>query len=500
MRFALTHQQLIPEPLVIEPAPPLRKISDFTELPSQPLNPSFHFSTELQSFLSGRALLLEEIPFSITILHGHYKNGYVFYAKGVDKGQCHRCGNDKAHLFATFSCSRCHTTCTYCRNCIMMGRVAECTPLFKWNGPAPTIEDAPTFQWVGTLSEAQKTASKEMISAIHCKKDLLVWAVCGAGKTEVLFEGIYEALQQNKRVCIAAPRTDVILELSPRLKQVFPDTPLTTLYGGSEERHMYGHLVLSTTHQLYRYKDAFDVMIIDEVDAFPYSYDHSLQWAVEKARKSQSTTIYLTATPDQKTQQDCIKGRRNFIQIPARFHRHPIPLPRFMWCGLWKKALKKNRIPYPLKKWTALRIHQSKQALIFFPTVEIMQKALPLFQKIDPLIESVHAEDPHRKEKVMKMRNKEIPILLTTTILERGVTIPNIDVAVLGAEEKIFTESALVQIAGRVGRSADHPKGDIVYFHYGRTREMIKALLHIDSMNKEAKKRGLLHDHKLSVL
>jgi competence protein ComFA len=376
----------------------------------------------------------------------------------------------------------------------MMGRVSECTPLISWNGPEPTPDATPTYQWSGTLSEAQKAASEQMISAIQTYNDLLVWAVCGAGKTEVLFEGIHEALQQNKRVCIAAPRTDVILELSPRLKKVFPDTPSTTLYGGTEERHAFGHLVLSTTHQLYRYKEAFDVMIIDEVDAFPYSYDKSLQWAVEKARKPRSSTIYLTATPDSKTQQECSKGKRNFIQIPARFHRHPIPLPRFVWCGLWKKSLKKNRIPHALKKWTSLKLQQSKQALIFFPTVDLMEKALPLFQKIHPLIESVHAEDPHRKEKVMKMRKGEIPILLTTTILERGVTIPNIDVAVLGSEEKIFTESALVQIAGRVGRSADYPKGDIVYFHYGRTREMIKALLHIDQMNKEAGKRGLIHD------
>ncbi|WP_309137670.1 DEAD/DEAH box helicase [Rossellomorea sp. SC111] len=376
----------------------------------------------------------------------------------------------------------------------MMGRVSECTPLLRWNGPGPQ-SPLVTFDWSGTLSEAQKAASEQMISAIQVHTDLLVWAVCGAGKTEVLFEGIYEALRQNKRVCIAAPRTDVILELSPRLKKVFPETQVTTLYGGSDERHSYGQLVLSTTHQLYRYKEAFDVMIIDEVDAFPYSYDSSLQGAVEKARKPHSSIIYLTATPDGKTQQECARGKRNFIQIPARFHRHPIPLPRFVWGGLWKKPLKKNRIPPALKKWTSLRLNQSKQALIFFPTVALMEKALPLFQEMNPLIESVHAEDPKRKEKVMKMRQGEIPILLTTTILERGVTIPNIDVAILGAEEKIFTESALVQIAGRVGRSADYPTGDIVFFHYGRTREMIKALLHIDHMNKEAGKRGLIHGH-----
>ncbi|CAN7198763.1 DEAD/DEAH box helicase [Rossellomorea sp. LjRoot5] len=434
------------------------------------------------------------MPFSIHTLHEHYLNGYVSYEKGVKEGQCHRCGNNKPHLLATFNCSRCHTGCTYCRNCIMMGRVSECTPLIRWNGPGP---DSPpvTFDWSGTLSEAQKAASEKMISAIQANNDLLVWAVCGAGKTEVLFEGIYEALQQDKRVCIAAPRTDVILELSPRLKKVFPQTEVTTLYGGSEDRHSYGQLVLSTTHQLYRYKEAFDVMIIDEVDAFPYSYDSSLQGAVVKARKPHASIIYLTATPDRKTQQECARGKRSFIQIPARFHRHPIPLPRFVWCGLWKKSLKKNQIPPALKKWTSLRLKQSKQALIFFPTVDLMEKALPLFQEMHPLIESVHAEDPQRKEKVMKMRQGEVQILLTTTILERGVTIPNIDVAVLGAEEKIFTESALVQIAGRVGRSADYPTGDIAYFHYGRTREMIKALLHIDQMNKEAGKRGLIHGH-----
>lgn len=60
----------------------------------------------------------------------------------------------------------------------------------------------------------------------------------------------------------------------------------------------------------------------------------------------------------------------------------------------------------------------------------------------------VHAEDPGRKEKVAAFRKGEIPLLVTTTILERGVTVKNLQVAVLGAEEEIFSESALVQIAG----------------------------------------------------
>ena len=67
--------------------------------------------------------------------------------------------------------------------------------------------------------------------------------------------------------------------------------------------------------------------------------------------------------------------------------------------------------------------------------------------------EAVHSEDTERKKKVQKMRDEKLQFLITTTILERGVTFKNIDVLVIGANDPIYTESALVQIAGRVGRS-----------------------------------------------
>lgn len=474
------------------PDPKALRISDFPAFPSPSFNDSFSYSQDLQLLLCGRSLLMDEVPFNGELVHEHYLHGYVSYGPGVQAGICQRCGNGSRGSFGEFECARCGKSCRYCRNCLMMGRVSECTPLLTWNGPPPRTKEDVFFAWEGTLSPAQQEASTELVTAVKEDRDLLIWAVCGAGKTEVLFEGIHEAIRGGKRVCLATPRTDVILELSPRLKKVFPETDLITLYGGSEERQSYGQIVLTTTHQLFRFKEAFDVMIVDEVDAFPYSFDSSLQFAVEKARKPSSSLIHLTATPDGATQRECRSGRRHHFRIPARFHRHPIPPPRFAWCGNWQKSLEKGKIPPPLKKWTLQRLHTSTPALIFFPSVAIMNKALSLFKAIHPLIESVHAEDPERKEKVMRMRKFEMPILLTTTILERGVTIPGIDVAVLGAEETIFTESALVQISGRVGRSSDHPGGDIVYFHHGKTGEMIKARAHIHDMNREAGKRGLI--------
>lgn len=213
----------------------------------------------------------------------------------------------------------------------MMGRVSECTPLLTWNGPPPRVKNDAPFAWEGTLSPAQQEASTELVTAVKENRDLLVWAVCGAGKTEVLFEGIHEALRSGKRVCLATPRTDVILELSPRLKKCFP-RPIVALYGGSEERQLYGQIVLTTTHQLFRFKGAFDVMIVDEVDAFPYSFDSSLQFAVEKARKPSSSLVHLTATPDAATQRECRMGRRNHFGSGALSSSpHSIPALCLVW-------------------------------------------------------------------------------------------------------------------------------------------------------------------------
>ncbi|HAF0292509.1 TPA: DEAD/DEAH box helicase, partial [Salmonella enterica subsp. enterica serovar Typhimurium var. 5-] len=430
--------------------------------------------------LAGKQLLIDDLPFSLEEIQEHYDNGQLTYRKGIElenhKLKCSRCGTTDPDWFAEFPCARCGETDVYCRKCLMMGRVSGCTPLISWKGEEPGFHvDKDLLVWTGQLSEGQAIASLRVVQAVKSSSELLVWAVCGAGKTEVLFTGIAESLSTGKRVCVATPRTDVVLELTPRLKKVFPNIKVASLYGGSEDRHEYAQLTITTTHQLLRFYKAFDVVIVDEVDAFPYSIDETLQYAVQQSRKKQSSLIYLTATPSQKWQRECRSGKREYVTIPARFHRYPLPVPKFQWSGNWEKKLTKGKLPSPIIKWIETRLSAGKQALVFAPKIASMNKILPILQKLNPLIESVHAEDPDRKEKVLKMRNKEIPLLLTTTILERGVTFPNIDVAVIGSEDRVFTESALVQIAGRAGRSSAYPTGDVTFFHYGKTEAMVRA-------------------------
>lgn len=494
MRFHIQNNLLTPTTKTIEKT---KRIADIINPHPQPINPDFPYNPNLQSLLQGKQLLLEEIPFSIEEIHEHYKNGYCLYNKGVEKHQasylCNRCGNKNQHYFASFHCARCQETCFYCRNCIMMGRISECTPLISWTGPnVEQHTENIRLHWDGALSPGQQAASEKIEQIIDQQSELLVWAVCGAGKTEVLFKGIEKALKQNKRVCIATPRTDVVLELAPRLQEVFPEIRVLPVYGGSEDRQLYSPLIISTTHQLFRFKQTFDLIILDEMDAFPYSFDTSLQYAVQTARKPNAAMIYLTATPDNTWRKKCQQNKITYVTIPARYHKHPLPVPKFTWCGNWEKQLEKNKLPQKVIEWVKERIHSRKQVLLFIPKIAYMKKVASIFEQWTPHLETVHAEDPSRKEKVQKMRNKQLNLLITTTILERGVTFSNIDVAVLGAENQLFTDSALIQISGRAGRKKEYPKGDIVFFHYGKTDAMISAKKQIENSNKEAKEKGML--------
>ncbi|WP_084362105.1 DEAD/DEAH box helicase [Robertmurraya korlensis] len=446
----------------------------------------------LRTILAGKQLLREEIPFELVDSPFISKrSGIEFDKKG--RAHCNRCGNSDPELFAVFPCARCGKRDTYCRACIMMGRVSECTPQYGWIGDMPEIVAAP-LKWSDSLSAGQQVASDRVVEAIVRGEELLVWAVCGAGKTELLFKGIEVALATGKRVCIATPRTDVVLELTPRLKSVFPSIKVSSLYGGADDRHQFSPLTITTIHQLLRFYQAFDVMVVDEVDAFPYSVDPMLQFAVKNARKESSSMIYLTATPSLKWQRECRKGKREFVTIPARFHRRALPVPESVWCGNWEKVINKGRLPAKLLKWIEQRLLAGTPMLVFVPNVAWITKLLPLLQTFDGRVESVHAEDPNRKEKVLKMRQGEILLLVTTTILERGVTFPGLEVAVLGAENRIFTESALVQIAGRVGRDIDSPTGNVTFFHNGKTEAMLKARKQIVAMNIEAKEKGLIDE------
>ncbi|MCL2559999.1 MAG: DEAD/DEAH box helicase family protein [Turicibacter sp.] len=412
---------------------------------------------------------------------------------GITDGTCHRCLNSQPADFGTFCYKNNHTV--YCRKCLDFGMVSDKTKLYRIASTRQIPPEAGVLNADFQLSTLQQRASDFSQNILKAKKTGLIWAVCGAGKTEMMFEPIAAALTTGKRVCWAIPRSDVVIDLTPRIKEAFPNAKVVTLHGNSDEKACYGDIVVTTVHQMIRFYEAFDVLIIDEVDAFPYTFDAMLTRIAKRACKPDAATIYLSATPSKSDQAKIKKGTLPACIIPARYHLFPLDVPKYKWCANFYKQVAKNKLPPAAKGWLSRKIKEKRRALLFVPTIDCglkFQQALKA--QLNLTVDFVYSSDPDRTKKVAQYKQGEPQFLITTMILERGVTIPNIDVAIFAAEHDIYEESALVQISGRVGRNPKWPTGDIIFFHHGITKAMEDAKTQIIRMNQAARQQGLLKE------
>lgn len=432
--------------------------------------------------------------------------------------RCRRCGSEATGRTPCAACGR--ADCAYCEACLALGRSRACSLLLRSAARDPAVRAAagPSTaavrgRWglsaaqgdaacaaLGFLAEPPRRGSaapggradRPLAPARHAR--FLLWAVTGAGKTEMIFPLLGAILERGGRVLVATPRRDVVLELAPRLAKAFPDTRIVTLYGGSDERWREGDLTLATTHQLMRFYQAFDLVVIDELDAFPYHNDPMLAYAAEHACKPDGKFVYLSATPPRPLQKEAARGRLPHAKVPVRFHGHPLPVPKRIALKSIEQCLRQPMLLKRLSSHLSLSLERGAQIFLFVSRIRHIDPLVAILRRMlgGVCIEGTSSEDPFRAEKVTRFRRREIRLLVTTTILERGVTVPRSDVFIADADSSLFDEASLVQMAGRAGRSAEDPAGRVVFASPQWTISQKRAVNQIKSMNRIARKNGYL--------
>ncbi|WP_231571173.1 DEAD/DEAH box helicase [Gordoniibacillus kamchatkensis] len=348
-----------------------------------------------------------------------------------------------------------------------MGRVRACTPLIRSvSNAADQANKAEADKLVAMpgmdellapwgLNAAQSAASRAglefLLQPQQAERDrdnppcFLIWAVTGAGKTEMIFPFLAATVAGGGRALIATPRKDVVLELSPRVERAFPEAKVVTLYGGSEQRWDIGNIVVATTHQLLRFHEAFELVVIDELDAFPFHNNPSLAYAARKACKPQGRYILLSATPPAGMQRAARRGRLPHAKVPARYHRHPLPVPQLTSTASLAGMIAAGRLSRPLLDSVRRSLLRGAQLFVFVPGIAMVEPLVTLLQRAEPQssIQGTFSQDPERVRKVQDFREGVIRVLVTTTILERGVTVPKSDVIVLDADSGFLTTRRL---------------------------------------------------------
>ncbi|HFI0716457.1 TPA: DEAD/DEAH box helicase [Streptococcus suis] len=396
----------------------------------------------------------------------------------VEKNACFRCGT----VFEEEN--KLPNDATYCRACLLLGRVRSDETLYHF--PQQEFPVNRCLKWKGTLTDWQQGISDGLLANVEKRQVTLVHAVTGAGKTEMIYHTVASVIDKGGAVCLASPRIDVCIELYKRLQNDF-SVPISLLHGESEP-YFRTPLVVATSHQLLKFYQAFDLVLIDEVDAFPYADNPMLYRAADNAVKEDGVQVFLTATSTDELDKKVKTGKLKRLSLPRRFHGNPLVVPQKVWFSKFDANLKQNKLVPKLTKAIQEQRKSGFPLLIFVPEIskgqdfaKIMEKTFP-----DESIGFVSSQTENRLEIVEGFRNKDITILISTTILERGVTFPGVDVIVVQANHYLYTSSSLVQIAGRVGRSMERPTGLLQFFHEGSTRSIEKAIAEIKQMNKEA--------------
>lgn len=355
--------------------------------------------------------------------------------------KCPRCGNTQKSYFYKGSHGY------YCRKCIGFGRLLLEEEI---NIKLEDIhDDCSEYTMQYPLTKLQEAVSKEYQQYIRTK-DVLLECVCGAGKTEMVLASIADALNEKRKVCFAIARRQVVLELAERLNIYFKKAKIVAVCGGHTDE-IDGDLIVCTTHQLYRYQGQFSLLILDEPDAFPYRGDEVLHGIAKHA--CIGNIIYLTATPDAYLLSRVKEGMMHHIILNKRPHGHDLPVPRLL---IYPSVL----LFFILIRW--INKHACNPRIIFVPTIKTA-KILGLILNIFMQCYVCTSESEDRDEIICHFKQNPLGVMIATTVLERGVTIPKADICVWHANHSVFDEAGLIQMAGRAGRSFTSPEGDVLF-------------------------------------
>ncbi|GHN57738.1 hypothetical protein ME804_17780 [Lactobacillus delbrueckii] len=202
------------------------------------------------------------------------------------------------------------------------------------------------------------------------------------------------------------------------------------------------------------------------------------------AVKKTGGRVFLTATPPEDLLKAARQGKLAIVRLNRRFHGYTLPVPRL---DLYVKPfLNKGRLHPKLARRIKMAAKSGHPLLVFLPRIAQMPQYFAAVKRLLPdlRLATVYAQDPDRLEKVEKFRKGDLDLLLTTTILERGVTFKHVWVIIVAADDEIYSAASLVQIAGRVGRDKQDPDGLVLFGYRRYSRQIRSAVKQIKEMNR----------------
>ncbi|GAA0353475.1 transcription-repair coupling factor [Bacillus horti] len=344
----------------------------------------------------------------------------------------------------------------------------------------PFAKDSDMHQEFDSLFPYQET--EDQLRAIEeIKKDMeksrpmdrLLCGDVGYGKTEVAIRAAFKAVMDGKQVAILVPTTILAQQHYETMRERFIDYPigievLSRFRSRKEQNQTIKKLktglvdIVIGTHRLLskdlEFKD-LGLLIVDEEQRFGVSHKEKI-----KQLKENIDVLTLTATPIPRTLHMSMLGVRDLsvIETPPE-NRFPVQTYVVEYNG----ALVREAIERELSR--------GGQVYFLFNQVQGIEQ---MAEQIRMLVPDARVAIAHGQMKESELEGVmidflegEFDVLVSTTIIETGVDIPNVNTLLIYNADKMGL-SQLYQLRGRVGRSN---RMAYAYFTYQRDKVLTEV-------------------------
>ena len=315
------------------------------------------------------------------------------------------------------------------------------------------------YEFTVDQEKATDQIKKDLESGIPMER--LLCGDVGYGKTEVIFRVIFKTIMNNKQAMYLCPTTLLSAQqyksALERFKNFSVNIALLNRHTSlSDTKKIIDDLkngridIVFGTHRLLSndigFKD-LGLLVVDEEHRFGVMHKEKI-----KKIKENVHVLNVSATPIPRSLQMSLIGIRDLslIETPPK-NRYPVQT--------YVIAYDK----YVLREIILKEFNRKGQAFILYNNIINMDKVLNEFRKLIPEVRFTYAHGKMNKAEISSIMNDFVEgnfdVLLSTTIIENGIDIPNANTVVIIDADK-YGLSQLYQIRGRVGR------GDRIAYAY----------------------------------